>query len=398
MKKEFTMKIKLFYSLYTTLFLFMHLIASEPKESFSHHHTLLPEKNNKSTPKHRKIIAASKPNLTKKATLLLEKSISENPADFARLTMRGYLAKYAESRTIYKQVGESRTSIFHRSFFKKYIEEVYNDPKYTLILSQNSNYILEFLDLSNEFPLSCEDVYAVLRLFNIKLKECEVIDDDVLRQFMPHFPSLIKRHFKIKKKNRDLLNQIKKNIELLILNKFTHESSLLEQEPEVFVSELSTSLAKLVLSAQNNNAQALQDHSQEYQQEKLRQMIVSLFQTMIERTLWNAKSYESIIDSFIGIGDGIISLGTKGILSDMDDLDLLLWSLNHRFIYFLDVFGGSLPLEFYEHLEAVLDNGEIFFLELAEQDTGIKTKRQFLTEAIVRAKIKALAQEKGIIC
>jgi hypothetical protein len=78
----------------------------------------------------------------------------------------------------------------------------------------------------------------------------------------------------------------------------------------------------------------------------------------------------------------------------MDDLDDILWSLMHRFCYFLELTGSVLPLEFYGEIEHDLTNNLVFFLETKEQDEGIITKKETLAQALLQAKTKAYAYEK----
>ncbi len=81
----------------------------------------------------------------------------------------------------------------------------------------------------------------------------------------------------------------------------------------------------------------------------------------------------------------------------MDDLDDLLWSLTHAFTRNLELFGAHLPIEFYDEIESDLTN-EVTFLENAEQDDGIKTKKETIIDALVSAKAQAFAyRSQGIL-
>ena len=107
--------------------------------------------------------------------------------------------------------------------------------------------------------------------------------------------------------------------------------------------------------------------------------------------------YQGIWESVLRIANGLQLLGVHGILDHMDDLDDLLWSLVHRFSFFLDLAGSSLPVSFYEEIESDLAAKVVFFLEAQEQDETIKTKKTILLEALIKAKAKAIAfEQKGI--
>ncbi len=312
--------------------------------------------------------------------------------DFAKKTLRNYVIQYAAQLGDLKDTRrsiETRSSILHRSFFKKYLTEVYNDPQYAQILSQNATYILEFLDISNEFALSCEDIYIVLRLFNHKLKQAGLIDDTVAHQLFPRFPGMVKHHFKKKKRKEAAFVATKKNIASLLLTKFTSEPEMLQNESASFIDDLSFSLASLVELAKAPE-KSPEDETKEQQQNKLRSMIVIFFNTILDKLYWNCNFPQTILTSFETLSNEIIRLGSKGIIDDADDLDSLLWSLTLRFCYFIDAFGKYLPASFFEDLEKKVLDEEIKFLEFDEQDMGIKSKKEILLEYIKTGREKAV--------
>ena len=68
------------------------------------------------------------------------------------------------------------------------------------------------------------------------------------------------------------------------------------------------------------------------------------------------------------------------------------------FCRYFTSFGISVPTSVYNKVEVDLRNNEISFLEEPEQDDGIKTKKEHIHEALMKAKFKAYAYEKkGII-
>ena len=123
-------------------------------------------------------------------------------------------------------------------------------------------------------------------------------------------------------------------------------------------------------------------------------MIIRFFETTLSKIIWNPNMYEGIWQSVLSIANGLQNLGLRGILDHMDDLDDLHWSLTYRFCFFLDLAGSHLPLEFFDEVENDLDSNVVFFLEMQEQDEGIKTKKEFITDALLKAKTKALAFER----
>jgi hypothetical protein len=81
----------------------------------------------------------------------------------------------------------------------------------------------------------------------------------------------------------------------------------------------------------------------------------------------------------------------------MDHLDDMIWSLVHRFCWFLKQFGSALPVSFFTDIEHDINKHLVFFLESSELDECIKSKRDTLIEAVTEAKAKSLALQRGIL-
>jgi hypothetical protein len=132
--------------------------------------------------------------------------------------------------------------------------------------------------------------------------------------------------------------------------------------------------------------------------ERLRQLIIRFFEIALGKTVWNIKAPEGVWQSFLTIANNLQLLAVHGIINHMDDLDDLLWSLTHRFCFFLDFAGSGLPVSLFNEIEGDLKSCVVFFLEAKEQDDGIKSKKETLAELVLHGKTKAIAFEKaGII-
>ena len=119
---------------------------------------------------------------------------------------------------------------------------------------------------------------------------------------------------------------------------------------------------------------------------------------VISRMYWKESDYQRIWRSFTGIASYLHTMGMRGIINEQDNLDELWDTLVKRFVWYLDFRGSVLPVEFYEQIEEDLKDHVVFFLEIDELDEGIKSKKEILAEAVVKAKAKALAYEqKGIV-
>jgi len=295
----------------------------------------------------------------------------------------------------------SRNTHFNKSF-SKYIKDVYNKRSYAQSLSQDGQPILDYLELCNNFSMDQTTVYVGMRLFNNKIKSCELIDDTVILQLLKPLPDILERFFD-EEKNKEATSKasiefLRKHTEDVMLTRFTEDLPEFQDEPDIFLSNLSDELTNAVKKEFAKLEKAHKKNLEKYEaRERLRQTIIKFFETALSKTIWNTKSYEGIWNSFLTIANQLQHLGTHLIIDHMDDLDDLLWSLTHRFCYFLELTGAYLPVTFYEEIEIDLHNQVVYFLEAQEQDDAIKTKKEILTEALIKAKTKAIAFKRGIV-
>jgi hypothetical protein len=323
----------------------------------------------------------------------------ETPAQFAAHNFRTFFERNAVPHATAnegQQAIESKTHAFQQSFLK-YIKEVYNHRSYALRLSQDASHIVQFFEICNEMNLAADLAYVGIRLFYNKIKACELIDDTVILHVLDKMPALLDRYFKASTEaspTRDLAF-IQKQTENIILAKFTEHLPEFKQQPDTFITQLSKELAAYFQNECRSMAEQQQINESK---ERLRQLIIRFYDTAISRAIWNIKAPEGIWRSFTGIAYGLQLLGNHNIINHMDDLDDLLWTLNHRFCFFLDLTGSSLPTTFYEEVEHDLQSKAIYFLEFKEQDAGITSKKDLLIDALIQAKTRAIAFErKGII-
>ena len=297
------------------------------------------------------------------------------------------------SKNFYKDDNNSKTSLFNKYFFDEYVKNVYNNRHYADVLSQNGKHVIEFLQMCKELNVETELAYTGLRLFYNKIKSCELIDYTVILQVLKPLPELLGSFLSTEDNVQDF-SFLKINFEKILLNKFTEHLPKFESEPDIFLHDLSKDLAK---KAKEELIKSEKEQNEKEMKERLRQMTVKFLEIALSKTIWEPTHYESIWSSVNEIASLIYILGDRNILEHMDDLDDLIWSLVHRFCFFLDFTGSILPTQFYELVETEINNNMVFFLETPELDEGIKSKKEFILDALSKAKVKALAFERGII-
>jgi hypothetical protein len=323
----------------------------------------------------------------------------QTPASFAASSLKNLLDSYdaVKHSPQERPAAETSKTAIYNSSLTNFITKIYNHKSYALELSQNATHVAQFLDLSNELNLGIDAIYVSTRLFYNKIKAAEVVDDTMLLHLLDITPQHLERHFAPRSEPSEPadLGFIKKQIEGLILSKFTRQVDLFKREPDTFVSSLAQELAHFYEGETSRTKKVLE---KEESLERLRNIIIRFYDTALGKAMWNPQEPARIWQSFTTIAQGLQRLGEFNIIKHMDDLDDLLWTLTHRFCYFLDLAGASLPLMFYERIEHDLDEKTVYFLEFREQDDGITSKKDTLLDALAHAKARAIAYEKkGII-
>ena len=117
----------------------------------------------------------------------------------------------------------------------------------------------------------------------------------------------------------------------------------------------------------------------------------------LSKLIWNAQEPEQIWDSFKTITKNLENLMEHHIINDLDDLDDLLWTLIHRFCYFLDIVRPELPSAFYEQIKDDLTNQQLALLTIEEQEPLIEPKNSYLLQAVIEGQARKQGAEKGLL-
>jgi hypothetical protein len=329
------------------------------------------------------------------------------PSKFSVLSIKSFFSDFSnnfsnidnfkETRTpnsLKNSANKSKTLIFNQSL-TCFTKEVYNNRDFPKLISQDGTPFVDFIELCSELNLDLTSLYTCIRLFYNKTKECIFIDDTVIIQILKPLACMLEKYFEIEEPQLPTQNFFSKKFEKVLIAKFTDHLPEFQTNQNLFLEQLSQDLSSVVkkeLDFYENRKR------KNISVERFRQIILNFLELSLSKCVWEITAYEGIWNSVISIANNLQLLADHGIIDHEDDLDNLLWSLIHSFCSFLDLEGSSLPLVFYEHIESDLNNKVVAFLEAEEQDDEIKTKKTFVTEALIKAKAKAFAfEKKGII-
>ena len=286
---------------------------------------------------------------------------------------------------------ETRTSYFNQSIISE-VKKIHNDRSIIPTLGQDGSYITSFFCIANELNLNKESLLIGTRLLNNALKQCEIIDDSVINQILTPLPLFLEKHFDEETKKDADRRQLERDIERAMTINITDNLEQFTATPQRIISTLATEIATLSFAKATEQQKILDEQET---RERLRQTTLKLVETILSKQIWNRHTYESIWPSVMTTAHSIYQLANHKVINHMDDLDDLYWSLTHRFCFYLDLVGSSLPVSLYNNIEEELKQGTVFFVEMGEQDEGIKTKKEFLMDALMSAKTKALAFAKS---
>lgn len=151
-------------------------------------------------------------------------------------------------------------------------------------------------------------------------------------------------------------------------------------DPEHFITTL----------AQKITEQAQKKAQEDIDFMSMQNTMVRFLEIAISKIIWSPYDQEKTWDSFKQISKLCVGLLENNIISDLDALDDLLWSLVHRYSYFVDLTSSLLTPAFYEKVLRDLNDGKLIISVVEEQDELLKTKQMFLKEKILNAQAKAL--------
>lgn len=283
---------------------------------------------------------------------------------------------------------------FYCKAMSLFVNKIYNTPQYAEHLSQDATHVTELLHLAGKYGLGQEAVYTGLRLFHNKLKEADIIDDTATGHLLQEFPKLLERFFTAEEpavEKTSSLHSPAKVMENMLLSEFTAHV----QQPKVGLDTFFTNLARKMAKAVPTEKP--QESDIYMMRERLRTQVSSFLEQVIGKTMWYPQNYESIWESVTSMAHSVHMLGASGVLNHMDSVDDLMWSIVHRFSFFLDQYGSRLPRSFFAHIRDAIEQKQAFFLNSPELDEGITTKKDTLLNALARAEAKAVAFKHGII-
>jgi hypothetical protein len=270
-----------------------------------------------------------------------------------------------------------------------FLKGVYNHGDYSKDVLPNSfSHFLQFLEYGKKTKQKDHFIKSVVRLFNKKLKATTYVNAYAYSRMLEQLPLYV--HQYVAPQELRNLKPLKDQVGDLIYGAFVSRFSMCKQNPDMFLSGLSSEILDVI----NKEGSLLQDA---VAKEQVRQQIIRFLEVGLSKLVWSPQEPEQVWESVKHIASQLASLPEHHVITDSDDLDDLNWSLVTRFCFFLDIAGDELPATFYTKVKEEVAKHDIPFLETAEQEVNMEKKSDYLMHALLKSEATALAKEKGIV-
>jgi len=264
-----------------------------------------------------------------------------------------------------RPVSFSKEGISH--FFKY----TYNHESYTEYLPYNFSHMIQFLEFGQEQNQTEAYAKSIIKLFLQKIKGCDFINSYNLINSMPKIADALTPY--TQKKEASMLAELQKQLKNRFSNIFSRYNAYFEKNPDAFLEALAEQIAKKTNEVQTQ---------QHIEIEHVRKDILRFLETCINKLIWSsADAYDawSAINELANQSENFLN---KNLITDVDALDDLYWSLIHRFCYFIDIAHEDISQEtFIQIINDIHKEGLILF-QIEEQESLITTKKDFLLKKI----------------
>ena len=256
---------------------------------------------------------------------------------------------------------------FSQDGIAHFFKYTYNHDNYTEFLPYNFSHMIQFLEFGKEQEQSELFAKSVIKLFLQKIKACSFVNAYSLIEMMPKFSKSMKPY--IEKKEASFFGELKESLKSRFANIFSNYFSHFKKNPEAFLDALAEQIAK-----KTNDTQT----SQHIEVEHIKKDVVRFLEICINKLVWSPEDgYEAWL-SVNQLAQDSYELLQSDLITDMDALDDILWSLIHRFCYFVKISKHDLPQDFFVKVINDINSKNLILFTVEEQEDFITPKKEFL--------------------
>lgn len=270
-----------------------------------------------------------------------------------------------------------------------YLCNAYNKKEYSQdVLPHNLAHCIQFLEHGKNSKQNRAYIKSVFKLFTNKIKATPHINAYAFSAMLEQLSGILADYFIITR--FDSFDKHKEVITDILYASFLSKYDMFKKNTQEFFETLSQE----ILDTMHNDLVVAQENAITIE---LRQAIIRFLELGLSKLIWSPEDHQAIWPSIKKISHQLEALLDRNIIEDANDLDDLYWSLIHRFCYFLEITGSSLPVDFYEHVKNEMATQPLLMLELEEQESLLETKAKWLMRALLENQAKVEADKHGIV-
>lgn len=302
------------------------------------------------------IIQPTTTTLQEKPVVLTMPSIIQAPSHDQSLDMFSFFLR---------PVDFSKEGITH------YFKYTYNHDQYTQYLPYNFSHMIQFLEFGQKNDQNQAYAKSILKLFLQKIKGCDFINSYSFVTAMPKLADSLEPY--MIKQQAGFLQELQKSLKQRFSNIFSSYMSYFQKNPDAFLDALAEQIAKKTNEVQTQ---------QHIDVQAVRKDIMRFLETCISKLIWSPTDAYQAWQAINEIAVQADRFLDKKLLTDVDALDDICWSLIHRFCYFIDISAQDIKQEVFIKIVNDIETQKSILLAIEEQENIMTPKKEFLLKKI----------------
>ncbi|MGZ6251097.1 MAG: hypothetical protein ACXWL2_03650 [Candidatus Chromulinivorax sp.] len=260
---------------------------------------------------------------------------------------------------------------FTKEGITHYFKYTYNHEQYTEYLPYNLGHMIQFLEFGQKNEQN--EIYAIsiIKLFLQKIKGCDYMNSYSLVTSMPKLADALSPY--MEKKEAGLLQELQNSLKKRFSTIFSNYFSYFQKNPDAFLDALSEQIAK-----KTNDVQT----QQHIEIEHIKKDIVRFLETCFGKLIWAPQDAYNAWVAINDLASQAEQFLDKKLLTDINALDDLCWSLIHRFCYFIDIAAQDISQDVFRQIINDIYHEKLILLKLEEQEDLILSKKDFLLKKL----------------
>lgn len=260
---------------------------------------------------------------------------------------------------------------FSKEGISYYFTYTYNHDQYPYYLSYNLSHMIQFLEFGQKNNQSQLYAKSIIKLFLQKIKGCDYMNSYSFLQALPALGNSLE--FYMINQEAGFLSELQKSLKQRFSNIFSTYMSYFQKNPDAFLDALSEQIAKKTNEVQTQ---------QHIDVEQVKKDFLRFLELSISKLIWSPAQAYQAWESIHEIAKICEQFLHKKLISDLDALDDIYWSLVHRFCYFIDLCGQEISQQDLIRIIDDIATQRFVLFAVCEQEHGILTKKQFLIKKI----------------